>query len=281
MIGSIGGDIAGSFREFEKDKRPELGLFPMHLSSIDANDYGLTDDSLLTLATCQACLDGKTSPMDFAKVYHAFGNKYKEPIGGFGGRFKQWLTQPDLQPYNSCGNGSAMRVSPVAYFCNSIDEVLEMSKYSAECTHNHPEGIKGAQNVALRIWMNLDKSKSYDVNYELQQRNLQYVCRTEPFTHFDAICQDTMQLVTGIVETAHMYSNPSYEKVTYKAVTLPNADSDTLGAIVGGIAESAYGLPMELEKHILTFFNDYPDLRYIAEEFIKFRNYKYKENYND
>lgn len=279
MMGAIGGDIAGSFREFIDDKKPELGLFPNHMLLSNDIEYSLTDDSILTIAGCEACLNGKTSRSDFAEYYHSYGNKYNNAIGGYGSGFVKWLSSSTKQPYNSCGNGSAMRISPIAYFCNSIDEVLEMSKNSASCTHNHPEGIKGAQNVALRIYMNLNMYTQDEINNELIAHGLSYTSRIEPFNHFDAICQETMQLATGIIDTCK-----SYEKAVFHAVTLPHADSDTLGCIVGAITESQYGLSQKIENYIHdNFFNNYQDLLKIVDEFVKFRNYKFinKDFYND
>ena len=278
MIGAIGGDIAGSFREFSNNKHPELGIFPSldMMSPEQVNQYGITDDSILTIATANAFLDGKTEVSDFANYYHAYGNKYNTPIGAYGSGFKKWLRSPDKQPYNSCGNGSAMRISPVAYFCSSIEEVLELAKNSASCTHDHPEGIKGAQSVAVRMWMNINQFPLEEINAMLVKHNLTYNSRTKPFMHFDATCQYSMQLVTGIFDKLE-YNQWSYEHAVFKAVTLPNADSDTLGAIVGGIAETMYGMNDETENKIVSnqFFKDYPDLFKVVNEFLVYRNAKF------
>ena len=127
MLGAIIGDIAGSFREFSKNKYPEVGLLPTHkeLNAIIPNvRYGITDDSVLTFATAYTCLrlrdknTGVVTSESFASLYHSFGNHYSDPIGGYGGYgggFVNWLSGSGKEPYNSCGNGSAMRISPVAY----------------------------------------------------------------------------------------------------------------------------------------------------------------------
>jgi len=159
MLGAIIGDIAGSFREFRGyDKKSELGLLPT-IEDINkivmTHSYGITDDTILTLATFNACFQLKKYPIYgyriddyFSFYYNEYANKYDKPIGGYGNKFKIWASSDNKTPYNSCGNGSAMRVSPVAYVAKSLDEVLELAFYSAIPTHNHPEGIRGAQSTA-------------------------------------------------------------------------------------------------------------------------------------
>ena len=138
MIGSILGDIAGSIYEFRNIKTKEFPFL--------TPQKGYTDDSILTLATADWLLHGG----DCATYYFRYATRYPCPLGGFGGRFREWLRQGQqtgqLRPYGSCGNGSAMRVGPVGWAFRTEEETLEAARISAACTHNHPEGIKGARN---------------------------------------------------------------------------------------------------------------------------------------
>jgi len=259
MLGAIIGDISGSFREFSKlGKLPELGLLPLQSElpqPAGIYRYGLTDDSLLTLATGFACLrmqdkDGNISSDSFAAIYHSFGNHYSDPIGGFGGGFRTWLAESHKQPYNSCGNGSAMRVSPVAYVGRSLSEVRQLAFNSACATHNHPEGIKGAQATAIMIYLARTGKNIKEIADELYDMQLHYE-PIEQFDHFDAICQETMRLVMHVLLTTD-----NFHDAVLKAVTIPYADSDTVGAIVGSIAEPLYGIPDDIREKALPFIYD-------------------------
>jgi ADP-ribosylglycohydrolase len=139
ILGAIAGDIIGSAYEFNNVKSMDFELF--------TNDTYFTDDSVLTLATMDAILHHA----DYAQVYQIFGRKY--PHRGYGGHFKLWIYADNPEPYNSWGNGSAMRVSPVGWYCDSIDAVLREAKKTAEVTHNHPEGIKCAQAAAAAVYL--------------------------------------------------------------------------------------------------------------------------------
>ena len=252
MIGAIIGDISGSFREFTKqNKYPELGIMPTvdelppHIGG-KVFRYGLTDDSLLTIATADAIManvDNVKAPheYEFGSHYYRYGNQYKDPIGGFGGGFLAWLRSDGNVPYNSCGNGSAMRVSPVAYVATSVGECLELAFRSSIPTHNHPEGIKGAQATALSIYMARHGSTWAEIKDELEAQYLWYEPVAE-LGYFDAICQDTMRLVNHVLNTTS-----TFEEAMLKAVTIPYSDSDTIGAIVGSIAEPLYGIPDDLK----------------------------------
>lgn len=271
MLGAIIGDIAGSFREFSKNKYPEVGLLPTHkeLNAIIPNvRYGITDDSILTFATAYTCLrlrdkkTGEVTPASFASLYHSFGNHYAEPVGGYGGGFLNWLFTDGKEPYNSCGNGSAMRVSPVAYVGANLNEVRNLAFNSACATHNHPEGIKGAQVTAIMIYLARQGKNIKQIVDELYDMKLHY----EPVAqldHFDAICQDTMRLAMFVLLTT-----TNFHDAVLKAVTIPKADSDTLGAIVGAVAEALYGIPDDIKEHALTFVYD-KDLRSIYDDFVQ------------
>ena len=258
MLGSIIGDIAGSFREFKGPfKNPELGLLPdkKDIAKIAMeNNYGITDDTVLTLATFNACFQLKKYPVCgyrkddyFAYYYKEYANKYDTVIGGYGSRFKKWAMSKNDCPYNSCGNGSAMRVSPVAYVAESLAEVLELAFYSAIPTHNHPEGIRGAQSTAVMIYLALNEWSLNDIIDELKTMYLYYE-PIEQYNHFDSICQETMRLVMHCLITTD-----NFHDAVFKAVTIPYADSDTLGAIVGSIAEALYGIPDDIKEYAESF----------------------------
>lgn len=267
MLGAFIGDIAGSFREFSRNKYPELGLLPSRedvykYTMSGKTGYGITDDSILTLATMRALLTIDSyafqeppeheNPVDtFSAVYKRFGLTNRNPIGGYGDGFRKWMHSGGSKPYNSCGNGSAMRVSPVGYWAMNPDEVLETAFASAVCTHNHPEGIKGAQATALAIFLARTDFMGFtsfsDINDHLHKKLIGYE-PIEQFDHFDDVCPDTMRLATHILLTTS-----NFHDAVFKAVTTPRADSDTLGAIVGSIAEPLYGIPDDIAEYAKTF----------------------------
>ncbi len=272
MLGAIIGDIAGSFREFTgKEKYENLPLMP-DISQIPkkkgSNEprYGITDDSLLSIATA-VCVMGNDVGIQpykdrYSYAYHKMGNKYSDPIGGFGAGFNKWLSESDenIKPYNSCGNGSAMRVSPIGWAYDTMEETLEAAFESALPTHNHPEGIKGAQATAAMIFMAREGKSIDDILEELNQMYLGY----EPIDslgYFDATCPDTMRLVVHVLG-----NTSSFEDAVFKAVTIPYADADTLGAIVGSVAEALYGIPDDLEQLALDMIKQ-PELRTAVNTF--------------
>ncbi|MBQ8989150.1 MAG: ADP-ribosylglycohydrolase family protein [Prevotella sp.] len=147
MLGAIIGDIVGSRFEFNPTNDYNFELF--------TDDCGFTDDTICTFAIADALLKGK----DFGVSLHEWCRLYPHPKGSYGERFGQWVRSDCPQPYNSFGNGSAMRVSPVAWFCKSREQMLACAKMTAMCTHNHPEGVKGAQTTALAIFVALQHRK--------------------------------------------------------------------------------------------------------------------------
>lgn len=265
MLGAIIGDVAGSFREFTgAEKFPELGLLPnqkdLPLSESINNkvpQYGITDDSLLTLTTAYVCMRIKHDPIPgyrnedyFNQYYKEYANKYKGPIGGFGAGFRAWAEDRNALAYHSCGNGSAMRVSPVAYIATTQDEVLTLAFQSAIPTHNHPEGIKGAQSTAMMIFL-ARNGWNLDTIIKSLKRQFLYYEPIDGYDHFDCICQETMRLVMYCLTTTD-----NFHDAVFKAVTIPHADSDTLGAIVGSIAEALYGIPVDLKFKGKSFITD-------------------------
>ena len=224
MIGAIAGDVIGSVYEAHRIKTKDFPLFSPGCS--------FTDDTVLTIATADAILTGK----GYAVAYREWGRLF--PYAGYGGMFRQWLRTSDSAPYNSFGNGSAMRVSPVGFAFDTLEKVLEEAKKSAEVTHDHPEGIKGAQATAAAIFLaRMDEEKSeirkyvestfhYDLSATLAE--------IRPHYRFDSTCQGTVpQAIIAFLE-----SN-DYEDAVRKAISL-GGDSDTLACITGGIAQAYY-----------------------------------------
>lgn len=247
MLGAIIGDVAGSFREFSVDKYAQLPLLPHPTQVKNGRRYGMTDDSALTLAT-YAAFQGEpiTSAEAFRQEYYHGGKMFEDV--GYGLQFHRWLTgtYSCAQPYNSCGNGSAMRVSPVGWYAKDFGDCLRLATLSAAPTHNHPEGIKGAQFVALMVFLYLHKDPNPEETI-LQRTGIQY-SRAKQYDHFDKICQETIPLALNVLDQA-----TDYESAVKAAVTIPRADSDTLGAIVGAIAEARWGLP---DRLVQTFLNE-------------------------
>ncbi len=224
MIGSIIGDIIGSEYEFNATKDYDFPLF------VDDSDF--TDDTVLTIAVADALLNNKS----FGETIHKWGNNY--PRRGYGGRFKQWLARNNPEPYNSFGNGSAMRVSSVGLVGSSLHAVLSIAKQTAEVSHNHPEGIKGAQAVAMAIHLaciGRDKAfikkeieTNFNYNLSLSYSEVQKVCS------FNETCQVSVpEALISFLEST------DYESAIRLAVTL-GGDADTQACIAGGIAEAYY-----------------------------------------
>ncbi|HPR35195.1 MAG TPA: ADP-ribosylglycohydrolase family protein [Anaerolineaceae bacterium] len=225
MIGAIIGDISGSVFEGHNNRSKDFYFF-------DRNSH-FTDDSVLTFATAKVLLDGG----DYTYAYQTFARAY--PDRGYGGGFRKWMWQESPQPYNSFGNGSAMRVAPIGFAFADAETTLAEAKRSAEVTHNHPEGIKGAQAVALAIWMGrhgIDKvgireSITKQFNYDLS-RNCDYI---RIVNKFDATCQGSVpEAITCFLESTN------FEDCIRLAISI-GGDSDTIACIAGGIAQAYYG----------------------------------------
>lgn len=240
MIGAIIGDIVGSKWEFN----PTNDYNFKWLSS----DNDFTDDTICTIAVADALLHDST---DFGKYIHDWCRKYPYPTGGYGGRFAQWVRSDNPQPYNSFGNGSAMRVSPVAHWFDDEDQVLEAAKATALPSHNHPEGVKGAQTVALAIYKALCFNKASYQEAPMHIDEILQACvdfsgydinmpKSSVLNRFNETCQGTVPVALKIISMA-----TNFEDAIRLAVSL-GADADTLGAIVGSIAEAIWGIPLEM-----------------------------------
>lgn len=233
LLGAIAGDVIGSDYEFDSTKDYHFELFK--------SDMSYTDDSIMTIAVAQWLLDSeKRSAEDLIHSMKYWGRRYPYPKGAYGGYFSQWLERDDLtQPYGSWGNGSAMRVSGCGFAAQSLDEALDLAKRSAEVTHNHPEGIKGAQATAAAIYLaRHGKTKENIREYVTRQfgYDLSRTCdEIRPSYDFDGSCQGTVpeSLIAFL-------DSKDYEDAIRLTISL-GGDADTMGAITGGVAAAYYG----------------------------------------
>ena len=246
MIGSIIGDIVGSIYEFGNIKTKDFEFL--------SDKCSFTDDSVLTVATADWILKGG----EVAKYYSRYGYENPWPMGGYGESFKIWIIrsnrQGDYRPYNSCGNGSAMRVGPVGWAFNIKEEVLAKAKESAECTHNHPEGIKGAQATALCIFMARQGASKEEIRNEIERTfgyNLRFTCdEIRPSYTWGGTCQDSVpQAIVSFLD------GNDFEDCVRNAISI-GGDSDTIGCITGSIAEAFYGVPVELRERAMLYLPD-------------------------
>jgi ADP-ribosylglycohydrolase len=245
MLGAMIGDIVGSVYEWHNIKTKDFPLF--------SNRCFFTDDTVLTAATAQAILSG----IDFVEAYQDFSRRY--PSRGYGGNFSRWIWAEDPQPYNSWGNGSAMRVSPVGFAYNDLETVLAEARQSAQVTHDHPEGIKGAQSTALSILMSRQGASKGEIKQKIIERFGYDLDRTldeiRPGYKFDVSCQGSVpEAIIAFLES------DDFEDAIRNAISL-GGDSDTIACITGGIAEAFYGgVPQTIKDKGMSFlpeeFND-------------------------
>jgi ADP-ribosylglycohydrolase len=255
MIGAIAGDIIGSVYESHCWKTTEFPLF--------SGNSTFTDDTVLTVAVADCILNGK----DYASTFKQYARKY--PYAGFGGMFSRWVRSDSLEPYNSFGNGSAMRVSSVGFAFDTMEEVLAEAKRSAEVTHNHPEGITGAEAVAAAVFLARKKHSKSEIK-DFIEKNFGYnlsqtLEEIRPYYHFDETCQGSVpQAIIAFLES------DSYENAVRKAVSL-GGDSDTLACMTGGIAQAYYET---IPDYIITEVENRldPDLLKVVRQF----NTKYR-----
>ena len=276
MLGAMIGDIVGSKYEFNNTFDYDFEMF--------GEGCDFTDDTICTVAVADAILNGRSyqeSLLDWCR-------RYPSPKGAYGGRFAGWIRSLDPQPYNSFGNGSAMRVSPVAWLFDDLSQVLEEAEKTALPTHNHPEGIKGAKAVAHAIWYfrksrfseeskdseneetkglkNENAKASKDENETIQgfmsiARSYyeDFDTRDYPKGKFDETCMDAVPLSFYLLSQAS-----SFEDAIRLAIS-HGGDSDTIGAIVGSIAEARFGIPQEMKEKTLSYLPD--DMKDIWKQF--------------
>ncbi len=259
MLGAIAGDIIGSVYEFTNAK-PDMD-FPLFV-----DDSGFTDDTVLTVALADSILND----FPYSEKLRQYYLRY--PDAGYGGMFHNWARSNKSKPYNSWGNGSAMRVSPVGWAYNDLEKVLLKAKESAEVTHNHPEGIKGAQATAASIFLARTNNSKIEIK-EFVENNFLYglefdleVLRKD--YKFNESCQDT---VPQAIYTFLISDN--FEDSIRKAIYI-GGDSDTLACINGSIAEAFYGgVPEEIKSEVYKKLDN--RLRGIVNNF----NDKFRENF--
>jgi len=235
MIGAIAGDIIGSVYEHWPIQTKDFPLFDPQCR--------FTDDTVLTVAVAHAILSGEA----YVDSVRRFGRQY--PGAGYGGSFIQWLRSMDAGPYNSWGNGSAMRVSPVGFAFSKEEAVLDHARMTAEITHNHPEGVKGAQATALAVFLARTGNDKEAIRSRIRTQFAYDLDRTvdeiRPSYSFDVSCQGTVpEAIIAFLDS------DSYEDAVRNAVSL-GGDSDTLACITGGMAEAYYGeVPDGIRKKI-------------------------------
>ena len=263
MIGAILGDMIGAPFEFDRgEKTKEFQMFSV--------ETRFTDDSVMTVAVAEAMMDsyGKSDGeirSALVKSMQAWGRRY--PHAGYGGMFRNWLVEKDPKPYNSFGNGSAMRVSSVGWLYDTIEKTRHAARLTAEVSHNHPEGIKGAEVTASAIFLarmgfSKDEIKDYiikEFGYDLS-RTIEEI---RPGYHHVETCQETVpEAITAFLE------GDNFEDVIRTAVSL-GGDCDTLTCIAGGIAEAFYGVPEEFKEECELRLTD--EMKSVVKMFEEFR----------
>lgn len=250
MLGAIAGDVIGSVHEHLGTKTTDFVLFHPRCS--------FTDDTVLAVAVADCLLHGR----DYVDAFHEYFRAY--PDAGYGLRFFQWASSGSRKPYNSWGNGSAMRVAAIGHAFDSLEDVLEHAGRSASVTHNHPEGVKGAQAAAAAIFLarqgetkkrikrRVERTFGYDLGAGLED--------VRPGYRFDESCQRTVPAAL-----IAFFESSDYEDCVRKAISL-GGDADTLACIAGGIAEAFYnGVPLEIASRTLELLDD--RLRAVVTEF--------------
>jgi len=225
MLGAIAGDTIGSPYEFAPNKNMDFPLFCEHSK--------FTDDTVLTIAIADVLLHN----LDLIDTLKKYSKKY--PDAGFGGSYKRWMFSDSRKPYNSWGNGSAMRTSSIGFFYNKEIDVLKAAREFAQVTHNHPEGVRGAQATSLCIFLARHGASKNDIRKEISKWFNYDLSKTineiRPKYFFDVSCQGSVpQSITAFLES------DDYEDAVRKSVSL-GGDADTMACIAGGIAEAFYG----------------------------------------
>ena len=259
MLGAIIGDVVGSVFEFDNNRKIAYSKkYPL------VTDYsGFTDDTVMTLAVADALMSAmpkkgdKTTERNFEdcviKSMRAFANVH--PHAGYGGRFIRWLSSENPQPYNSWGNGSAMRVSPVAWAFDNLDDVERFAAASSRVSHNNPEGIRGAKATAAAIFLAREGKSKDEIKKYISEKYYYDLTRTlndiRPNYHHVEACQETVpEAITAFIE------GKNFEDVVRCAVSL-SGDADTLTDISASIAEGFYGIPDEISEMVLPKLSEF------------------------
>lgn len=256
MLGALAGDIIGSPYEFYNTKSMDFELFTEWTK--------FTDDSVMTLAVAKWLIeDAEHSARHLIRCMQELGRRY--PRAGYGGNFDWWLRQENPQPYNSWGNGAGMRVSPVGLYAKTLDESLSLAALTASVSHNHPEGVKGAQAIATSVFLakqgkSKAEIKTYVENtfgYDLNRT----IAEIRPRYGFDVSCQGSVpEAIIAFLE------GKSFEEVIRLAISL-GGDSDTIGAMAGAIAACVYPIPEEIAERCNSILTE--DLREIKDRFFE------------
>jgi ADP-ribosylglycohydrolase len=251
MLGAIAGDIIGSIYERQNIKTKAFPLF--------GSESRFTDDTVLTVAVAETLLENGS----YVQKFHDYFHRY--PDAGYGGTFRKWATAASQEPYNSWGNGSAMRVSPIGFAFNQVDQVLEEAARSAAVTHNHPEGVKGAQATAVAILLARQGNSKTEIRDELTERFgysfSQSLSELRPTYTFDVSCQGSVPpAILAFLEST------DFEDAIRNAISI-GGDSDTIACIAGGIAHAFYGeVPEAIAQQTLARL-DLP-MRTVVERFM-------------
>lgn len=259
MLGALVGDIIGSVYEFRNTKSTDFELF------CGASNY--TDDSVMTLAVAKWLLEDKAHTIHYL-IYcmQELGNNH--PYAGYGGRFAGWLCEEKPQPYNSWGNGAGMRVSPVGLYAKTLDEALALAAITASVSHNHPEGVKGAQAIATSVFLSKQGKSKKEIKEYVEQTfgyNLyRSIAEIRPNYSFDVSCQGSVpEAIIAFLE------GNSFEEVIRLAISI-GGDSDTIGAMAGAIAACRYPIPDEIAERCDSILTE--DLREIKNKFVDLIN---------
>lgn len=250
MLGALTGDIVGSIYEWNNIKTTDFPLFQDHCR--------FTDDSVLTVALAEALLTGR----GYASLMKSYCRKY--PDAGYGSSFLRWARSESSAPYNSWGNGSAMRISPVGWAFQTLEDVLQKAEEYSVLTHSHPEGVKGAQATAATVFLARSGAAKEEIRRYVADHFSYDLSRScddiRPDYSFDVSCQGTVpQAVTAFVESH------DFESAIRLAISL-GGDSDTLACITGGMAEAFYGgVPETIAARTIAFLDD--ELRRVTLEF--------------
>jgi ADP-ribosylglycohydrolase len=241
MLGAVAGDIIGSVHEFLQEKTTDFPLF------VEGSRF--TDDTVLTIAVADCLLTGSS----YIDKFHEYTRAYPDRCYGAG--FWRWVESGSREPYNSWGNGAAMRVSPVGFAMTTLEGVLNEAKRSAEVTHNHPEGIRGAQATAVAIFLGREGESKATIRQSIKERfgyDLdRSVTSIRPTYSFNESCQGTVpEAIIAFLDSS------DYEEAIRLAISL-GGDADTLACIAGGIAEAFYGgVPQHIAQFAMARLDD-------------------------
>ena len=245
MIGAIIGDIIGS--------RFEFGATPKEGFELFTPDCSYTDDTICTIAIADAVMNHR----NYQEALHDWCRRYPDPMGGYGSRFYEWIQADQPHPMNSYGNGSAMRVSPIGWLFDDWEQVINEAKKSAEVSHNHPEGIKGAQCVAETIcWLRLMRFSKTDVERKVHKffgydiPSMRDILKIGAEGHFDGTCQETVPMALRCFIDANDFEE------TIRLAVLCDGDTDTKACIAGAIAEAYYQVPETMIEQAISYLPD-------------------------